>query len=72
MKANIAVFTMILGYALLALAFITGLGYGLYLMGVAGMAFGPAAWGGFVLWLKMFVGGIVALISGFIIGEYVK
>lgn len=48
-----------LGYLAIALAFISGLGYGLYLLGVVGMAFGPAAWAGFVLWAKMFFGGLL-------------
>lgn len=57
---------VVLGYLGMALATISGIGYGLYLMGVVGLTFGVAAWGGFVLFLKMFVGGIVSLFAGLV------
>lgn len=61
---NLGVILVLLGYFAMVLAFISGLGYGLYLLGVVGLAFGPAAWAGFVLWAKMLGGGFVSLIVG--------
>lgn len=55
---------LIVGYALMALAFISGLGYGFYLLGVVELTFGKAAWGGFLLWAKMFFGGLLSVIVG--------
>jgi len=55
---------IILGYIAMALATISGFGYSLYLMGVVGITFGPAAWAGFVLFLKLLVGGFVTLFAG--------
>ena len=63
MKAFGAILVVI-GYLCLALATISGIGYGLYLLGAVGMAFGPAAWQGFLLFIKMFGGGLVSLIVG--------
>lgn len=65
MKAIGAVLVVI-AYLAMALAVVSGIGYGLYLLGVVGIAFGPAAWAGFVLWAKMFFGGIVGLLVGFV------
>jgi hypothetical protein len=56
---------VVIGYLCMMLATLSGVGYGLYLLGAVGLAFGPAAWGGFVLFLKMFGGGIVSLLVGF-------
>lgn len=55
---------VIIGAILMALAVVSGIGYGLYLLGVVGLTFGPAAWAGFVLWAKMFGGGFVLYIVG--------
>lgn len=55
---------IIIGAILMALAVVSGIGYGLYLLGVVGLTFGPAAWAGFVLWAKMFGGGFVLYIVG--------
>lgn len=63
MKGLFAVLVVI-GYICMALAFICGLGYGFYLLGVVEIAFGKAAWGGFILWAKMFFGGLVSLVVG--------
>ena len=49
---------------MMALAVVSGIGYGLYLLGVVGLTFDPAAWAGFVLWAKMFGGGFVLYIVG--------
>ncbi len=57
---------VIIGTILMALAVVSGIGYGLYLLGVVGLTFGPAAWAGFVLWAKMFGGGFVLYIIGII------
>lgn len=55
---------IVLGYIAMALATISGIGYFLYLMGVVGLAFGPAAWQGFVLFLKLLFGGLVTVFAG--------
>lgn len=55
---------VVIGYICMALAFICGLGYGFYLLGVVELAFGKAVWGGFILWAKMFFGGLASLIVG--------
>lgn len=55
---------IIIGAILMALAVVSGLGYGLYLLGVVGLTFGPSAWAGFILWAKMFGGGFVLYIVG--------
>lgn len=55
---------IVLGYIAMALATISGIGYFLYMMGVVGLAFGPAAWQGFVLFLKLLVGGLVTMFAG--------
>jgi hypothetical protein len=63
MKSMFAI-VMVVGYIAMALAFVCGLGYGFYLLGVVELTFGKAAWGGFLLWGKMFVGGLIALAVG--------
>lgn len=63
MKA-LGVILIFVGYLAMVLATLSGIGYGLYLMGVVGLAFGPAAWGGFVLFMKLFFGGLVSLFVG--------
>lgn len=55
---------IVIGWVSMALAFVSGIGYGLYLVGVVELALGKAAWGGFLLWAKMFFGGAVALVVG--------
>jgi hypothetical protein len=63
MKSMFAI-VMVVGYIAMALAFVCGLGYGFYLLGVVELTFGKAAWCGFLLWAKMFVGGLIALAVG--------
>lgn len=63
MKGLLAVM-MIVGYIMIALAFVCGLGYGIYLLGVVELTFGKALWGGFVLWVKMFFGGLLTSLIG--------
>ena len=53
-----------LGWLLVALAFVSGLGVGIYSLGVLNLAFGAAAWTGFVVWMKCFFGGIASFIIG--------
>ena len=53
-----------LGWLFVALAFVSGLGFGIYALGVLNMAFGAAAWVGFVVWMKCFFGGIASFIIG--------
>lgn len=63
MKAVFAILVVI-GYIVMALALISGIGYGIYLLGVVELTFGKAAWGGFVLWAKMFFGGLISTAVG--------
>jgi hypothetical protein len=53
-----------LGWLFVALAFVSGLGFGIYALGVLNMTFGAAAWTGFVVWMKCFFGGIASFIIG--------
>jgi hypothetical protein len=68
LKLAVGYILVILGWALLVGANITAIGVGLY-----DWAFNTtlalAAWGAFVLWLKMLGGGIVSLIVGLVLGE---
>lgn len=64
MKAVFFSAVIIIAAIMMALAVVSGIGYGLYLLGVVGLTFGPAAWAGFVLWAKMFGGGFVLYIIG--------
>ena len=63
MKGVFAVL-IIIGLICMALSIVSGIGYGLYLLGVVGLEFGPAAWAGFVLWAKMFFGGLISVVVG--------
>lgn len=63
---------MVIGWLCVALAFVSGLGVGIYSLGVLNLAFGASAWAGFVVWLKMIVGGIVSLIVGFVLAAIGK
>ena len=64
MKAGLFGAIVVIGAIMMALAVVSGIGYGLYLLGVVGLTFGPAAWAGFVLWAKMFGGGIMLYFIG--------
>lgn len=64
MKVAFFGIVVVIAAILMALAAVSGIGYGLYLLGVVGLTFGPAAWAGFVLWVKMFGGGFVLYIVG--------
>lgn len=64
MKVAFFGIVVVIAAIMMALAVVSGIGYGLCLLGVAGLAFGPAAWAGFVLWAKMFGGGFVLYIVG--------
>jgi len=66
MKKNIekiGAFLFIAGAIVMALAFATGIGVGLYFWAHT-MAFPQAAWAGFLIWLKMILGGLVLLVTG--------
>lgn len=65
--AKIGLISICLAAILMSLAFVVGLGYGLYLLGVVGLAFGPAAWAGFVVWAKFFFGGLILYIVGLVV-----
>jgi len=58
---NLGAILMIVGYLAMMASTLSGLGYGLYLLGHVGLAFGPAAWAGFLLFIKLFLGGFVTL-----------
>ena len=55
---------MILGIITMALANVGGIGYGLYLWGGTGMAFGAAAWAAFKIWVMAIFGGLFAFVVG--------
>lgn len=57
---------LVLGYIAMILAVVCGVGYGLYLFGVVELTIGKAAWTGFLLWVKMFFGGILACVVGYV------
>jgi len=69
MKDKIAMAVMVLGYVMLALATISGIGYGLYNWGSVGLELGASAWLGFVLFGKMLGGGLVLLITGIFLSQ---
>ena len=68
LKLMIGYILVIIGFLAIIAANLTALGVGLY-----DWAFNTtlalAAWGAFVLWLKMMGGGIAAVIVGAILGE---
>jgi len=53
----------VLGLISMAFANIGSIGYGLYLWGGTGMAFGAAAWAAFKIWMIAMVVGIVVFIG---------
>ena len=53
-----------LGIITMALANVGGIGYGLYLWGGTGMAFGAAAWAAFKVWLVVIFGGLFTFVIG--------
>lgn len=63
---------LVVGWLCVALAFVSGLGVGIYSLGVLNLAFGVSAWAGFVVWLKMIVGGFASLIVGFVLAAIGK
>ena len=65
LTAGILIFV---GMILVVFAQITGLGVALYNWAHT-MTIGPAAWSGFVMWLKMMGLGFPTLVMGFIIRE---
>lgn len=66
MKAFFGVLAVI-GVFMMGLSVVSGIGYALYLMGVVGLGFGAAAWAGFLLWLKMVLGGFVMYFVGLMV-----
>ena len=60
---NLGVILVLIGYIVMALAFISSLGFGFYLL-AQGVAFGVAGWSAFTLWLKMFFCGLGSLFVG--------
>ena len=62
---------LMIGLVIIGFAFISGVGYALYLWGALGgtfVALGPSTWGGFVLCLKIILGAGIFLISGILLG----
>lgn len=72
MKATIGLVALFLAMCFMGLAFAVGIGYGLYLLGSIGLAFGPAAWGGFVVWAKMFGTGFLLYLVGLFVAATSK
>lgn len=66
MKSGVFLVLVVIGYLSMALAFVSGIGYGLYLLGAVELTFGASAWAGFLLWVKMFVGGFISLLVGYV------
>ena len=66
MKSGIFLALVVIGYLSMTLAVISGIGYSLYLLGVVELTFGAAAWAGFLLWVKMMLGGLVSLVVGYV------
>jgi len=62
MRNTIGIFGII-GMIILALANISAVGYGLYLWGGTGMAFGLAAWTAFKWWIVGIVTGLVLFLT---------
>jgi len=56
----------VIGLLIMGFANIAGIGYGLYLWGAVGNPLSAAAWGGFVIWIKMIITGFVLFIGGYI------
>jgi len=54
----------VLGLISMAFANIGSIGYGLYLWGGTGMAFGAAAWAAFKVWLVVIFGGLFTFVIG--------
>ena len=52
-------FLFLLCLASTVLSTVVGFVYLLYLWGSVGLAFGAAVWGAFILWVQMFLGGII-------------
>lgn len=64
MKHIFSIILLVIFYASIAtIAFSTigSIGYGLYLWGSVGLAFSASCWTAFVLWLKMFFGGLATM-----------
>lgn len=56
---NMNVMLFMVALVLTSLAGVSGIGYGLYLMGVESLPFGEAAWNGFCVWVIMQVTALV-------------
>jgi len=67
MRDKIAIVLVVLGYMAMAIATVSGFGYALYNLGSVGLEAGVSAWMGFVLFTKLFGGGVVTLIAGLMI-----
>ena len=59
---------MIIGIILGVTANIIGIGYGLYLWGGEGLAFGLAVWTAFKLWVGIILTALVAIAFGAMFG----
>lgn len=68
LKLMIGYILVIVGFASLVFANIASLGVGLYDWAF-NMELSMAAWGAFVLWLKMIGFGIGSLVIGMVLGE---
>lgn len=57
-------FFFILGWILIGLSTIAGIGYGLYQWGGEGLPLSVSAWMGFKVWVVMVIGGLVSMVLG--------
>lgn len=57
MKELLIVTMFVVGGLTMVLGQIVGIGYVLYLWGAVGLAFSASLWTGFLLWIKMILGG---------------
>lgn len=67
MIKSLGAILIIVGYAAMGLAFVSSIGYGLWMLST-GVAFGMAGWAAFKLWVTMLGGGLASLIVGGIMG----
>ncbi len=59
---------LVVGLLVLALSTVGSIGYGLYLWGGLGGALGASAWAAFLTWIKLVIGGFIAVVIGVVMG----
>lgn len=66
--SNISTFLVIVGYMLVILGQVTGIGVALYDWGVSSQPLGTSLWNGFVVWISLIFFGITLILLGNIFG----